>query len=88
MSEPTRKPTRKMSAVGITGFLTTIIIKISHDGFGYTIDAELAAAITGILAFVAGYFTPNETPQDPPESDSAKAADTVIESIKKDRGEP
>jgi len=65
MAEPSRMPTRKIGAVGIAGAITTILITISRDAFSYEMTPDLAAAITAIVTFIAGYFMPNVTPQEP-----------------------
>lgn len=64
MPEPSSMPTRKMGAVGIAGAITTVLITISRDAFSYEMTPDLAAAITAIVTFIAGYFTNNATPQD------------------------
>jgi hypothetical protein len=58
-------PTRKMTAVGLAGALTTIIITVSRDAIGYEMSADLASAITTIISFVSGYLTKNEDPLAP-----------------------
>lgn len=54
-------PTRKMTAVGLAGALTTIIITISRDAIGYEMSADLASAITTIISFMSGYLTKSES---------------------------
>jgi hypothetical protein len=68
MAEQNNMPTRKMGAVGIAGALTTVIITISRDMFNYEMTADLAAAVTAIITFAAGYFTANSTAQDRPDA--------------------
>ncbi len=62
MKQSTNVPTRKMTAVGLAGALTTVIITISRDVIGYEMTADLASAITTIITFAAGYLTPNADP--------------------------
>ncbi len=66
MVEKSRMPTRKMGAVGIAGAVTTVLITISRDAFAYEMTPDLAAAVTSIIVFLAGYFMPNVTPQQEP----------------------
>lgn len=68
MAEPTARPTNKMIGVGISGAITTVLITISRDAFAYEMTPDLAAAITAIVTFVTGYFTTNETAQEPPDA--------------------
>ncbi len=68
MAETNNRPTRKMTAVGISGAITTILITISRDAFHYEMTPDLAAAVTALVTFVAGYFTNNVTPQEPPNA--------------------
>jgi hypothetical protein len=50
-------PRPKVAAAGIAGAATTILIFIL-ERLGVEVPADVAAAITALLAFVAGYFTP------------------------------
>jgi len=59
------KPTRKMTAVGLAGALTTIIITISRDAIGYEMSADLASALTTIISFGSGYLTKSEIQNEP-----------------------
>jgi len=61
MAESTNVPMRKITAVGVAGALTTVIITISRDAIGYEMSADLSAAVTTIITFLAGYFTPNKS---------------------------
>jgi len=51
-------PRPKVAAAGIAGAATTILIWILNSLMGVEVPPEVAAAITTILAFLAGYFTP------------------------------
>ena len=62
--QASKVPTRKMTAVGIYGALTTVIIAVSRDFFGYEMSGELGSAIASLVAFGAGYFTKNADPLD------------------------
>jgi len=55
VDQPTKKPTRKVAATGITAALTVIVIAIAA-GFGYDMDVVLATAIVGVLAAGAGWL--------------------------------
>jgi hypothetical protein len=52
--QPTKRPTNKLTAAGIAGALTTIIVSAAAL-FDVEIDAPLAAAITTVLSVAAGY---------------------------------
>ncbi len=58
------QPTRKMTAVGISGAVVTIIISICKR-YGLELSPDEAAAITALVTFALGYITPNATPQEP-----------------------
>jgi hypothetical protein len=47
-------PTAKVGVAGLAGALTTVILAAT----GIEASAELSAAITTLIAFVAGYLTP------------------------------
>lgn len=51
----TATPTPKIAAVGITGAVALIIVWVAGL-FGLEVPAEVAAAFTVVLAFVAGYI--------------------------------
>lgn len=53
-------PTRKVAAGGIAGAITTVIISICKDGFGYVMSPDLASAVTTIVGFVAAYLVPEK----------------------------
>jgi hypothetical protein len=50
-------PTKKMSSVGISGALTTLILAGAHQFFGVTIEPEVAAGLTSIISFGMGWLT-------------------------------
>jgi len=54
-------PRPKVAAAGIAGAAATILIWILHDLAGVDVTPEVAAAIATILAFLAGYFTPQSS---------------------------
>lgn len=60
MAEPSRLPSRKVAAGGIASAITTVIIAVCQDGFGYEISGNLAAAIVTIVGFVVAYAIPNK----------------------------
>jgi hypothetical protein len=45
-----------VGAVGIAGAITTVFLAVS----GIEADESLTAAITTIVAFIAGYITPSK----------------------------
>ena len=51
-------PRPKVAAAGIGGAVTTIVIWLLNDMAGIEVTPEVAAALATIIAFVAGYFTP------------------------------
>jgi hypothetical protein len=55
-------PRPKVAAAGIGGAATTILIWILNDLAGVQVTPEVAAALATIIAFAAGYFTP-QSPQ-------------------------
>jgi hypothetical protein len=55
---PSAFPVRKVAAGGVAGALTTIIVWILSVAFKIDIPPEIAAAITVVLSFAAGYFIP------------------------------
>lgn len=48
-------PQPKVAAAGVAGAVTTLIVFIAAQ-FGLEIPSEAAAAITGLVAFGAGYL--------------------------------
>jgi len=51
-------PVRKVAAGGIAGATTVIVIWLAQALLGKTIPAEVASAITTLLAFAVSYLTP------------------------------
>lgn len=64
MAEQNSAPTRKVGVGLIAGAMTTVIVSVAKDAFGYSMSPDLAAAVTTIISFLASYFTPNATPQE------------------------
>lgn len=61
--EPNLKPTRKMTAVGLSGALTTFLITVVNiyfPGVGELMSAPIEAAVVAAVAFVSGYMTKEE----------------------------
>ncbi len=53
-------PVRKVTAVGIAGAITTLLVFVLNTYVldpGKQITPDAAAALTTVLAFLAGYFT-------------------------------
>lgn len=61
VNQPTAKPTRKMSAVGMGGVLSTIAIAVIQNYLGVQLSADeaaiVASLITAIATFLSGYMT-------------------------------
>ncbi len=60
ISQPSASPTRKVSAVGITGAVTVAIIagvNALWPGVGDQAAPVIAAAVTWLAAFLGGYLT-------------------------------
>lgn len=55
---PSALPVRKVTAAGVAGAATAIIVWILSAAFKVNIPPEIASAITVVLAFAAGYFLP------------------------------
>ena len=54
-------PRPKVAAAGIGGAATTIVIWLLNDMAGVEVTPEVAAALATIIAFLAGYFTPQSS---------------------------
>ncbi len=54
-SQPTARPTAKVAATGIAGSVAIVLIWVAGQ-FGIDMPAEVAAALTAIIAFGAGYM--------------------------------
>lgn len=55
VEQTSKVPTRKVGATALAGSIVTIGVAIAQ-AFDVTLEAEVAAAITTLLSFVAGYF--------------------------------
>ena len=53
-----KAPTRKVGSVGVAGALSVILVAILSAN-DVEVGAELASAITGVLAFLVGYLVPD-----------------------------
>lgn len=53
--QPDAVPTSKVAAAGISGSVSVLIIYIGSE-LGLDMPAEVAAAITTVMAFLAGYM--------------------------------
>lgn len=58
--QPTPAPTPKMTAVGIAGSLTVIVLYVIKATFGIDVPGEVASALTIVISFLAGYFKHDE----------------------------
>ncbi|WP_153008332.1 MULTISPECIES: hypothetical protein [Rhodococcus] len=59
-SQATAKPTAKVAATGIAGSIAIVLIWVAGLA-GIDMPAEVAAAITAIIAFGAGYMKKSES---------------------------
>lgn len=55
VEQPTAAPTRKVTAAGLGGALTVIIVFVINS-LGTEVPGEVASAITTVVTFLAGYF--------------------------------
>ncbi len=51
-------PVRKVTAGALAAALTTVLVYVLQTAFALTISAEVAAAATTILGFLAAYLIP------------------------------
>lgn len=51
-------PTKKVTAGGLAGALSVLIVWALGEFGGLTIPPEIASAITTVLAFATSYFVP------------------------------
>lgn len=61
--KPELKPTRKMTAVGLSGAITTFLITVVNiyfPGVGELMSAPIEAAVVAAVAFVSGYMVPEK----------------------------
>lgn len=56
VDQPTARPTRKMTAVGLAGAVTTLVVILLKNVWGIDYGPEFASSLTMVLTFVAGYF--------------------------------
>jgi len=54
----TNFPTQKVTAVGVAGAVSIVIVWALHQFVHLDMPSEVASALTTILAFLAGYLTP------------------------------
>lgn len=52
-------PVRKVTAAGLGGALSIVLVAVGRL-FGVEVSGEEAAALTTVLAFVAGYLVPEK----------------------------
>jgi hypothetical protein len=57
MDQNSAAPVRKVSAGGIAGALSIVLVFVLGS-MGVDVTAEVAAALTTIISFAAGYLTP------------------------------
>lgn len=55
ISQPTPQPTSKVAAAGVGGSITVLVVYIAKL-FGLEIPAEVASALTALIAFGSGYI--------------------------------
>ncbi len=57
MTQPTAYPTRKMSAVGVGGALSVLLVwALESYLLPEPLPAEVVAAISALMSFACGYF--------------------------------
>lgn len=61
MNQDSLAPTNKMAAVGATGALTTLLLYVVSF-WGVKLPPEVAAAVTVLLSFAAGYLVQERKP--------------------------
>ncbi|MHB8815837.1 MAG: hypothetical protein ACYDAE_21605 [Steroidobacteraceae bacterium] len=54
-------PTNKLAASGIAGSVTAIVVWAVKQWGSVDVPADIAVAISTVISFVAGYFTPPAT---------------------------
>lgn len=57
VDQPTPTPTRKMSAVGISGAITVLVLALVEAFTEVQVSSEVASALTLVIAFGMGYLT-------------------------------
>jgi len=75
-------PTQKVTAVGIAGSLSILIVWGLHQFMQVNVPPEVASACTTLLAFLAGYLTPHSRRRDPEPSRPARTATHTDQSTK------
>lgn len=55
MNQSSAAPTNKMTAVGISGALTVVLVYILGQ-FGVAMPVEVASAVTVLISFLSGYI--------------------------------
>lgn len=61
VNQPSAVPTRKITAVGISGAIAAVLVWVANL-LGYQLAPEHAAALAGILVFAVGYFIRSTAP--------------------------
>lgn len=59
-------PTSKVTAGGLAGLFSAVVIGIVQDRFHFTLSGDEAALITMALSTIAAYVTPHLPPPAPP----------------------
>ncbi len=76
MDQPTSVPTNKVAAAGIGGSAAVVLIYLVHVLLNIDMPAEVASAVTALLAFAAGYLMREKAPT------AAEVAKGVVNSAK------
>lgn len=58
--QPTSKPTAKVSAAGVGGSISVVLIYMVKTVFNVEIPSEVAASIATVVSFLSGYFVRSE----------------------------
>lgn len=61
-----KTPTLKMTGVGISGTLVTVVVWIAHSSTGVDIPPDIASVIVTAVAFAIGYWLPPDEPAPSP----------------------
>lgn len=56
-NQPTVAPTTKLTAAGISGAITVVLLALVENFTNVEVSSEVASSLTIIVAFLMGYFT-------------------------------
>lgn len=61
-NQPSNTPTPKVTAMGIGGSATVVLVFLLKSVFNLEIPAEVAAALTTLIGVMSGYMTRDKKP--------------------------